>query len=123
MTQIDNAFDRDTRRFQIKGGLIGAVMCGGDNGTTTRTHAIAIGKNPRSIGKHNTRTIIVRKHQRTLMRAGGNHHFFCTHLPQTIAWQFFVGTCEMIGHAFNETDKILREITKGLRARKQRHRA
>ena len=57
------------------------------------------------------------------MRTGGNHDFLRTHLPQAITRQFFVGACDVIRHALDKTDKILSKITKGLRARQQRHRA
>ena len=53
--------------------------------------AILIAIAPRGVGEHHARAIVVREDQRTLDRAGRQHHLAGAHLPQTLARQVRFG--------------------------------
>ena len=98
-------------------------MRGGDNGAATGTHAVAISIGARGIGQHNAGAVIIGEYHRALMGTCCDDDLLGTHLPEAITRQFRIRCCEMIGNLLDKSDKILREITEGLRAWQKRYRA
>ena len=80
-----------------------------------------LGIAPRGICEHHARAIIIRKNQRTLDRAGRQHHLARANLPQPLARQVGIGDEVGFGHALVEGDEILRVIAERLGARHQAH--
>ena len=82
---IGDGGDRDAGRLQIKGSLVGRVVCGHQHRAVADPHAVAVEIGLRGAGQHDARTVVARKHQRPLDRAGRQHHRLGAHLPQALA--------------------------------------
>ena len=98
-------------------------MGGSHDGTPTWTHAVAISIGARGIGQHNAGAVIIGEYHRALMGTCCDDDLLGTHLPEAITRKLRIGLGEMIGDLLDKSDKILREITEGLRACQKRYRA
>ena len=79
--QVDDQRDADARFLQVERGAIGAVVRRRDDDAVADLGAILKAIAPRGIGEHHGGAVVVRKDERTLDRAGRQHHFARTHLP------------------------------------------
>ena len=79
--QIGDQRDADARFLQVERRAVGAVVRGRDDDALADLGAILAAVAPRGIGEHHRRAVIVRKDERTLDRAGRQHHLTRAHLP------------------------------------------
>ena len=79
--QVDDQRDTHARFLEIERGSVSAVVRGRDNDAVADLGAILTAIAPRGIGEHHGGAVIVRKDQRTLDRAGRQHHLARAHLP------------------------------------------
>ncbi len=117
--QISDQRNADASLLEIERGAIGAVMRGHDDHSVADPGAILESIAPRGFREHDARPVVVRKDQRTLDRAGRQHHLARPHLPQAFARQVGIGDEVGFGEALVERDKILRVIAERLGARHQ----
>ena len=79
--QIGDQLDADARLLQVERGAVGAVVRGRDDDAVADLGAILAAVAPRGIGEHHGRAVVVREDERTLDRAGRQHHLTRAHLP------------------------------------------
>ena len=119
--QIDDQRDADARLLEIERSAVSAVVRGRDDDAVADLGAILKAIASRGIGEHHGGAVIVRKDERTLDRAGRQHHLTRAHLPQAFARQVGIGDEVGLGDALVEPDEILRVIAERLGARHQPH--
>ena len=119
--QIGDQRDPNARFLEVECGAVGAIVRGRDDDAVADLGAILTAIAPPGIGQHNCWAVIVRKDERTLDRAGRQHHLTRAHLPQTLARQVGIGDEVVFGDALVKRDEILRVIAERLRARHQPH--
>ena len=79
--KIGDQLDADARFVEIERRAIGAVMRGRDDDAIAHPCAILIAVAARGVCEHHRWPVVVRKHERTLDRAGRQHQFARAHLP------------------------------------------
>ena len=79
--QIGDQRDIDACSFQVERGAIGSIMRRRDDHALADLHAILTAIAPRGVGEHHARAVVIREHQRTLDRAGRQHHLARANLP------------------------------------------
>ncbi len=117
--QIGDQRDIDACSFQVERGAIGPVMRRRDDHALADLHAVLTAIASRGVGEHYARAVVIREHQRTLDRAGRQHHLARANLPQALARQVGIGDEVGFGDALVEGDEVLGVIAERLRARHQ----
>ena len=84
---VDDHGDLAAGVGEIERGAIAAVVRGGDDDAVSRLDAVAGGERAGGVGEHDARPVVVGKHQRALVRAGGDDHPLGPHLPEAGARQ------------------------------------
>ena len=102
--------------MEIKRNPISRVVGGGDDDTRAGFDAVAVEVGGGGAGEHDAGPIVVGKDERSLDRAGGEHHLLRPHLPQPLARQARIGIGEVIGQPLDQPEEIVREIAESGRA-------
>ena len=79
--RVDNQRDAHARFLEVERSAVSAVVRGRDDDALADLGAILKAIASRGIGEHHGRAVIVRKDERTLDRAGRQHHLTRAHLP------------------------------------------
>ena len=79
--QIGDQLDADARFLEVERSAVSAVVRGRDDDALADLGAILAAIAPRGIGEHHRRAVVIRKDERTLDRAGRQHHLARAHLP------------------------------------------
>ena len=79
--QIGDQRDADACLLEVERRAISAVVRRRDDDAVADLGAILARIAPRGIGEHHSRAVVVRKDERTLDRAGRQHHLARAHLP------------------------------------------
>ena len=79
--QVDNQRDAHARLLEVERSAVSAVVRGRDDDAVADLGAILKAITSRGIGEHHGGAVIIRKDERTLDRAGRQHHLTRAHLP------------------------------------------
>ena len=115
-SEVGNQRDLDTFIVQIDRRFVGGVGRGQDDGARPELDAVAVDVSAGSIREHDAGAIVVGEYERPLDRSGCQHHVFCPHLPEPLAWQSWIRLVHVVGDALGQGDKVLREIAECLGA-------
>ena len=105
--QVDHAHT-DPGAHQVERGAIRAVVVGEHHGAPAGPHPIPVDVSAHGARQHDARPVVIREHQRSLERAGGQHDLAGPDFPQALAGQMRRGIGrKMIGHPLEQPEEIV----------------
>ncbi len=118
--QIDDRRDRHPRGVQIRRGAIGAVIRRNDHGAVSHFDTVTVKIRPRRARQHDAGTIVARKNQRALDRAGGQDDAAGADVPQPFPRHARCGLRQMVRQPLRQADQVAGIGAEGGGARQQR---
>jgi hypothetical protein len=90
---------------------IGAVVVGQQHDALAQPHAVQRGVIGQRAGQHHPRQVVVAKHHRPLMGAGGQHDLRSAHPPQTLAKSLAPGQGQVVGQRLADGQEVAVVVT------------